>query len=408
MLVAGAGPVGLAAALTLARGGVPVTVLEAGDGLAAESRASTFHPPTLEMLASLGVLDELMARGLVARTFQYRDRRGGPIATLDLAVLAGDTPYPFRVQCEQSKLTPILREHVERLGGEVLFRQEVARVDAEGDGVRVTTGRGGSFAGDWLIGADGAHSAVRRSLGIPFEGLTYPERFLVASVREDLEAMLPGLAPINYVFDPDEWLVLLRTPDHWRVLLPTPDGSADERELARLPGRLRAVADPGRDWDVAHASLYRVHQRVAARFMDGRVLLAGDAAHVNNPLGGLGMNSGIHDAVLMASSLVNGAATDNRPAIGAPDGAVSDALVDAAGGGAGGDAALGAVAGLGVGAVAGRRREVALGHVQAISHGNWARMRSPGRHDELRALAADPAAARAYLLRACLISSLRP
>ncbi|MGW0808649.1 FAD-dependent oxidoreductase [Nonomuraea sp. NPDC002799] len=368
VLVAGAGPVGLAAALTLARGGVPVTVLEAGAGLAAESRASTFHPPTLEMLAALGVLDELMALGLVAGTFQYRDRRGGPIATLDLRVLAGDTPYPFRVQCEQGKLTPILAEHVRRHGGEVLFGQEVGDVVSHPDGVEVTTARGARFAGDWLVAADGAHSAVRQALGIPFEGITYPERFLVASVHEDLDALLPGIAPINYVFDPQEWLVLLRTPDHWRVLLPTPEGSTDEEELARLPERLRAVADPGRDWAVAHATLYRVHQRVAARFRDGRVLLAGDAAHVNNPLGGLGMNSGIHDAVLMATALVDGSPP---------------------------------------GAVAGRRREVALGHVQAISHGNWERMRSPSRHDELRALAADPAAARAYLLRACLISSLR-
>ncbi|GAA3613366.1 NAD(P)/FAD-dependent oxidoreductase [Nonomuraea rosea] len=372
MLVAGAGPVGLAAALTLARGGVPVTVLEAGAVLAAESRASTFHPPTLEMLASLGVLDELMALGLTAATFQYRDRRGGPIATLDLGVLSGDTPFPFRVQCEQSKLTPILHEHVLRHGGEVLFGQEVADVAPQTGGVLVTTARGARFAGDWLVGADGAHSAVRRSLGIPFEGITYPERFLVASVREDLETLLPGIAPINYVFDPEEWLVLLRTPDHWRVLLPTPDGTTDEEELARLRGRLRAVADPGRDWEVAHASLYRVHQRVAARFLDGRVLLAGDAAHVNNPLGGLGMNSGIHDAVLMATALAGASPP---------------------------------------GAVAARRREVALDHVQAISHGNWERMRSPsdssGRHDELRALAADPEAARAYLLRACLISALR-
>ncbi|MFC4121615.1 FAD-dependent oxidoreductase [Nonomuraea zeae] len=372
VLVAGAGPVGLAAALTLARGGVPVTVLEAGIGLAAESRASTFHPPTLEMLAALGVLDDLMALGLTASTFQYRDRRGGPIATLDLRVLSGDTPYPFRVQCEQSKLTPILHERVLRHGGEVLFGQEIADVSPHAGGVLATTVRGERFTGDWLIGADGAHSAVRRSLGIPFEGITYPERFLVASVHEDLEALLPGIAPINYVFDPEEWLVLLRTPDHWRVLLPTPDGTTDEEELAALPGRLRAVADPGRDWEVAHASLYRVHQRVAARFLDGRVLLAGDAAHVNNPLGGLGMNSGIHDAVLMATALASGSPP---------------------------------------GAVAARRREVALGHVQAISHGNWERMRSPGRasgrHDELRALAADPGAARTYLLRACLISSLR-
>lgn len=353
VLVVGAGPVGLVAALTLARGGVPVTVFEAGPALATESRASTFHPPTLEMLAGLGVLDELLERGLVARTFQYRDRSGGPIATLDLGVLADDTPYPFRVQCEQSKLTPILMDHLLRYGGEVLFSHPVREPPG---------------GGDWLIAADGAHSAVRRSLDIPFEGHTYQERFLVASTEEDLQTLLPDLAPINYVFDPDEWLVLLRTPDHWRVLLPTPLDTPDEAELARLPARLRAVADPGRAWKAAHASLYRVHQRVAARFSQGRVLLAGDAAHVNNPLGGLGMNSGIHDAVLMATALLEGGPVEE---------------------------------------VAAERRRVALEHVRPMSHGNWERLRSATDHTQLRALAADPAAARAYLLRACLISSLR-
>ncbi|WP_235017930.1 FAD-dependent oxidoreductase [Thermomonospora echinospora] len=375
MLVAGAGPVGLTAALALARRGVPATVLEAGPALAAESRASTFHPPSLEMLDALGVLEELMARGLISRTFQYRERRGGIIAELDLSVLSGDTPYPFRVQCEQSKLTPILRAHLEAAGGEVRFGAQVRQVLPRADGVEVVTSAGERADADWLIGADGAGSAVRHGLGVGFEGITYPERFLVASTRTDLEALLPGIAAVNYVFDPDEWLVLLRTPDHWRVLFPTPEGTADDHELARLPERLRGVADT--DWDVAHASLYRVHQRVAERFRSGRVLLAGDAAHVNNPLGGMGMNSGIHDAVLLAGALAD--VLD-----GGPETAL-DAVVRA-------------------------RRDTALSFVQSMTHANWERLRAAdpaAYHDELRALAADPAESRRYLLRTSMIASLR-
>jgi 2-polyprenyl-6-methoxyphenol hydroxylase-like FAD-dependent oxidoreductase len=368
VVVAGAGPVGLTAALTLHRLGADVTVLEAGDALATESRASTFHPPSLEMLAGLGVLPALLAQGLVSPRFQYRERGGGIIAELDMSLLAGDTPFPFRLQCEQSKLTRLLLPLLPP--GTVHFGQRVERVTQDGTGVTVND----AFRGDWLIGADGANSAVRRSLfGDAFEGITYPDRFLVGSTDEDLTALLPGIAEVNYLFDPVEWLVVLRPPDHWRVLLPTPPDTPDDVEKARLPERLLGVADPGRPWRVAHTTLYRVHQRVASSFRVGRVLLAGDAAHINNPLGGMGMNSGIHDAVLLSTAIVDG-----------DDDAVT--------------------------ATAAARRDVARDYVQKTTHSNWEKLRSGGASayaDELRALAADPVAARAYLLRSSMIASLR-
>src|SRR6185312_10222327 len=161
--------------------------LEAGDALAAESRASTFHPPTLEMLDELGVSAELHAKGLVSPTFAYRDRRAGLVAMLDLAVLAGDTRYPYRVQCEQSKLTPILLDHLRRHDGcEVRFDWPVAGITQDAGSVTALAADGRSITGSWLIGADGAHSATRRALAVAFDGITYPERFLVASVDDEL------------------------------------------------------------------------------------------------------------------------------------------------------------------------------------------------------------------------------
>ncbi|KAA1420486.1 FAD-dependent monooxygenase [Mumia zhuanghuii] len=385
VVVAGAGPVGLTAALTLARDGHAVTVLEAGDTLASESRASTYHPPSLEMLAELGVLDDLLERGIVSTRFQYRDRRTGPIAELDLGSLADDTPYPFRVQCEQSKLTPILLDRLQTYAdAEVVFGEPVTGVEQGEDGVRVTTSTGRSWTADWVVGADGASSAVRKSIGAEFEGMTYPERFLVVSTHEDLATVLPGIADVNYVYDPEEWLVLLRTPEHWRILFPTDPDSPDEAETApeRVQARLAEVADLGRPWDLLHSSLYRVHQRVADRFRVGQVVLVGDAAHVNNPLGGMGMNSGLHDAVLTAG-----------------------ALADLLAGRAGLDE---------LDTVLAARRDVARSYVKTVTHDNWKQLREDdeevraAHHAELRALAADPVAARAYLRRTSMIDSLRP
>jgi 3-(3-hydroxy-phenyl)propionate hydroxylase len=322
IFVAGAGPVGLVAAAALVRRGIPVTVFEAGDALATESRASTFHPPTLDMLDDLGFAADLIAEGLKAPRLQYRTKRDGILGEFDFGAIADLTRHPFRVQAEQSKLTRIILSH---LRGHPLFDIEFgARVSGvTQDDASVTvrlTGADGKISerqGRWLIGTDGARSEVRASLGIDFEGFTWPERFLVITTPFDFAAVIPGIVAVTYVADPDRWHFLLRIPGAWRVMFPVPAEDTDATALtdAYAQAALATVVPGITDYEIHHTTLYRVHQRVAETFRKGRVFLAGDAAHINNPLGGMGMNGGIHDVIDLTTrldSVWRGAAPDSE------------------------------------------------------------------------------------------------
>ena len=308
VFIAGAGPVGLTAAANLVRQGIPVTVFEAGPGLSEESRASTFHPPTLDMLDDLGAAKALIAQGLIAPQFQYRIR-DGLVGQFDFATIADVTRHPFRLQCEQSKLTRVLHE---QLRGNPDYRVEfgcrIADVEQDGAAVHVTLARNGTTekrSGRWLIGADGARSEVRRALGIEFEGFTWPERFLVISTPYDFRSVIADLCSVSYLADPVRWHFLLEIPGLWRVMFPITQDLSDEAVTDEsFAQSLMATIVPGiTNYEIAHVTLYKVHQRVAKSFRVGRVFLAGDAAHVNNPLGGMGMNGGIHDAINLTTRL---------------------------------------------------------------------------------------------------------
>jgi 3-(3-hydroxy-phenyl)propionate hydroxylase len=320
VLIAGAGPVGMVAAASLVRHGVPVTVLEANATLSEESRASTFHPPTLDMLDALGAAGPLIAQGLTAPQFQYRTR-DGLIAQFDFNGIADATAHPFRLQCEQSRLTRVL---LERLRGndkfDIAFSSPVHGVTQTDDGVAVSVLRNGRLETEtarFLIGADGARSETRNALGIEFEGFTWPERFLVVSTPFDFHGVIGGLVRVNYVADPQRWHFLLQIPGVWRVMFPI---AADEGDATALSSNfaqaLMAQVVPGISrYEIAHTTLYRVHQRVATTFRMGRAFLIGDAAHINNPLGGMGMNGGIHDAINLTERLAavwHGSAEDSE------------------------------------------------------------------------------------------------
>src|SRR5256714_4210467 len=300
VLIAGAGPVGLAAANVLADAGIELEVLEAERELPQALRASTFQPPTLDLLARFGATEQLIAMGRVAPKVQYRDRSGW-VAELDFGVLKDDTRHPFRVQCEQFRLNQVLAARL----GRVRFGAQVTAVEDDDNGVTVTVNGGERLRARYLIGADGGRSRVREALGIKLEGFTWPERFLVASTAFDFAGVMPGLADVSYFADPEEWFFLLRVRDVWRVMFPT---RAEETEAeimsdAGIERRLQRVHAKAGRYEVTHRTLYSGHQRVAETYRRGRVVLAGDAAHLNNPLGGMGMNGGIHDGFNLAEKL---------------------------------------------------------------------------------------------------------
>lgn len=309
VVIAGAGPVGSVAATILAQRGLDVVLLEAGQDCARDLRASTFHPPTLEMLDEIDVTSTLLDQGLRAPVFQYRDRTNDEVYAFDLGEIAGETRYPFRVQCEQYKLARRLTERLASLPNvKVLFSHRLVHFEQDAGGVTVTAETPlalARFRGEFLIGADGASSLVRKWLDVSFEGFTYPEKFLTMSTDWPLENHFRNLAWVNYISDPTEWLVLLRVPGLWRVLVPAAESEADADLVsdARKTDVFSRLVGDGAAVRTGHRTVYRVHQRVAERFVHGRVVLVGDSAHLNNPLGGFGMNSGIHDAFNLCHKL---------------------------------------------------------------------------------------------------------
>ncbi len=390
VVVAGAGPTGLMCALALAKQGIPVIVCEAEPGLTHDLRAGSFHPPTQEMMAPYGITARMHETGLQVRRWQVRERRGELVAEFDLGLLADVTPYPYRLHLEQHRLTPIQLDLLRReTDAHFHFSHRVTSFEQGGDRVLVrveSDGVPGALEAAWLIGADGGRSAVRKLLPVEFEGFTWPEQFLVVSTPYDLARH--GFAMNAYVADPAEWAAVFKVPDSgppglWRIAFPCDPELPDDDllEAEAVERRMQGLVPRRERYEIRYKSIYRVHQRVASNWRVGRVLLAGDAAHLNNPLGGFGLNSGIHDAINLAEKL-------GRVWRGEADESALDRYVR-------------------------QRRAATIEQVQAMSIRNKRQLeeRDPKvqreRMLELVAIASDPQRARQHLLDTSMISGLR-
>jgi 3-(3-hydroxy-phenyl)propionate hydroxylase len=392
VVIVGGGPVGLVTALALAQKGLEVKLFEAEARVDDSPRAATTHAATLEMLDELGIVGDVTQRGLIEPKFRIWDRASREIiAEFDFGLLRDETRYPYVVQCEQHKLANIALARLEALPNFTIeFSARVCAVEQR-DGlveVQVETAKGSRrFAGSYLIGADGGRSTVRRALEIDFEGYTHPERFLVLTTTHAFGGDFAACSR-NYFSDPDEWSALFKVAGddgkgRWRVVFPTRPNETEESAFdeTAVQERLQRFFPKLGTYPVVHRNLYNVHQRVAASFRKGRVFLAGDAAHINNPLGGLGLNFGIHDGMELSSLLARVIRHETSP----------DTLDR----------------------YDGSRRPLNVEYVQRQTIANKKRLeeKDPAtrakNNADLRAMAADPTAQHTYLLRASLIESVR-
>ncbi len=313
VLVAGAGPVGLVTALLLARAGVRVKVFEKREELSRASRASTFHPPTLAILDELGLADTAVSAGRIVREIQYLDGAHQVLARFDMSNLATETPFPFRLHYEQAELTRDIVGALRRLpNAEVTFGAEVigaetasSRVSAA---VRFPAGPE-KVTGSWLFAADGARSAVRESLGIEFDERPYGTRVLRVMTRQDLDSVVPGIAPLSYIFNDEGSCSLLEMPDCWRIILRVPAEITEKQALTgdwrrEQLGRFFSLSDL-REKDFVSVDIFAVSRALAGENQAGRIFLIGDAAHLTNTRGGMNMNCGIHDAYAIAGALID-------------------------------------------------------------------------------------------------------
>ncbi|WP_342660465.1 6-hydroxy-3-succinoylpyridine 3-monooxygenase HspB [Rhodococcus ruber] len=322
VIVAGAGPVGVLNALGLARAGIPVTVLERAGAVVQSPRAMVYHWSVLDGLDRLELFHPASRRGFLKQGYTYRVHATGEEVSFGLDVLEGSVSHPYNLHLGQNALVEIALEQLARYPhATVLWDTEVQSLSQNADEVRVVAVTDGTpvvLNAPWLIGADGARSTVRESLGVEFEGHTWPERFVATNIRVDLESH--GW-PLTTMLIDDRYGAIISKIDStnlWRFTYCEDESLPMDSVTERMPEYFDAVFPGIDDIELVAYSPYRMHQRAASTFRIGRVLLAGDAAHATNPTGGLGLTSGLFDTYALYDALA--AVIDER----APESVLDD------------------------------------------------------------------------------------
>lgn len=305
VLIVGAGPVGMLAALTLAQAGASVRVIEREPHIINSPRAAVYFPSTLLVLEELGILDDLEAIGFRNRAFGTHVPEFGYSSVVETEPVAG-IKYDYQLHVGQHDVARVAMEHAQKLRVEVLFGRELASFEDGAEGVVAQVqGPNGpeAFAARWLIGCDGARSTVRKLAGIEFEGHTWPERFVATNVKFPFTEL--GYQQANFVCDPVNMAVIaqLDTDGLWRCTYMEDSALPEETFEERIHQRYEWFMQGRKDYQIVSASPYMLHQRAAETLVKGRVLLAGDAAHATNPCGGLGLTSGLWTGVVLADVL---------------------------------------------------------------------------------------------------------
>ena len=305
VLIVGGGPVGLTLALILSRLRVSVCVCERCDEIVEDLRASTFHPPTLDLLDTLGITPLLLEQGLICPDWQVRWHETHERALFDLSLLSGETAHPYRLQCEQYRLSRSALEALRSEGVDIRLGCEVTSLDCGADAVTAGLSTGDRVSARYAVGADGARSIVRALVDPVFEGSTYPETTILATTRFAFHDHLPGLSHVSYVWWEKGTFSLLRLRDLWRCSLYPGEGESIEDAMtpAGIEAKLQRIWPRSTAYEVGEVRPYRVHLRLASTFREGPLMLAGDAAHLNPPSGGMGMNGGLHDAFALGAAI---------------------------------------------------------------------------------------------------------